>query len=176
MMASHDPVLRAFRDEFVGLRTLADKAIEQLDDDALFARLDCEANSVALLMKHVGGNLRSRWTDVFTADGEKPDRRRDEEFERSESDTRLTIAAAWNAGWGGVLKTLDGLCDGDLERPVAIRGEAMPLSRALTRSLAHTAGHVHQIVLLSKHLRGGSWRTLSIPRRRLENAGSHQGY
>jgi hypothetical protein len=175
-MASERALVQAFQDEFLALRALADKAVEQLDDDALFAQLDTEANSVALLMKHVGGNLRSRWTDVFTTDGEKPDRRRDEEFERSESDTRLTIAAAWNAGWGVVLKTLDGLCDGDLERPVAIRGESMPLSRALTRSLAHTAGHVHQIVLLSKQLCGASWRTVSIPKRRLENAGSYQGY
>ena len=169
-MASEHGVVRAFRDEFVALRALADKAIEQVDDDAFFVQLDEDANSIALLMKHVGGNLRSRWTDVFTADGEKPDRRRDEEFERGASDTRLTIGTTWNAGWAAVLQTLDLLRDGDLERPVVIREQTMPLSRALTRSLAHTAGHVHQIVLLSKHWRGPSWRTLSIPRRRPEEA------
>ena len=165
-----DGVVRAFREEFLALRGLAEKAVEQVDDTALFAQLDTEANSVALLMKHVGGNLRSRWTEVFTTDGEKPDRRRDEEFERLDADSRKTVEAVWNAGWAAVQETLDRLEDGDLTRTVAIRREAMPLARALTRSLAHTAGHVHQIVLLSKHWRGGSWRTLSIPRRRSEEA------
>jgi hypothetical protein len=167
-MASGHGVIQVFRDEFLALRALAEKAIEQLDDDALFAQLDADANSVALLMKHVGGNLRSRWTDVFTSDGEKPDRHRDEEFERRESDTRVTIKTAWNTGWAAVLETLDRIDDRDLSRPVVIRRQTMPLSRALTRSLAHTAGHVHQIVLLSKHWRGVSWTTLSIPRGRLE--------
>jgi hypothetical protein len=175
-MPSQDGVIRAFRDEFVALRALADKATAQVDDDRFFAQLDSEANSVALLMKHIGGNLRSRWTDVFTTDGEKPDRRRDEEFERVDSESRKTVEAVWNAGWAAVLETLDGLEDGDLTRTVAIRRETMPLSRALTRSLAHTAGHVHQIVLLSKHWGGSSWRTLSIPRRRSEDAGSRQDH
>jgi hypothetical protein len=167
-MASENGVVRAFRDEFLALRTLADKATEQLDDDTFFARLDAEGNSVALLMKHIGGNLRSRWTDVFTTDGEKPDRHRDEEFERRESDTRVAIDAVWNTGWADVLETLETLSDGDLARPVVIRRQTVPLSRALTRSLAHTAGHVYQIVLLSKHWRGTSWRALSIPRGRSE--------
>ena len=167
-MSSPDEVVRAFRDEFRALRALADQAIEQVRDDQLFEQLDEEANSVAHLMKHVGGNLRSRWTDVFTSDGEKPDRRRDEEFEQRASDTRTTIEAMKNGGWAAVLATLDAVVDVDLDRVVVIRGQSRKLSRALTRSLAHTAGHVHQIVLLAKHWRGASWRTLSIPRGRSE--------
>jgi hypothetical protein len=165
---SADDVIQAFRDEFRALRAHADQAIEQLGDDQLFEQLDEEANSVAHLMKHVGGNLRSRWTDVFTTDGEKPDRRRDDEFERHASDTRATIDAAWNGGWVVVLEALDAIVDADLQRVVVIRGQSLTLSRALTRSLAHTAGHVHQIVLLAKHWRGASWRTLSLPRGRSE--------
>lgn len=159
-------IIAAFRDEFASLRVLAEKAAAQLDDEQFFAPLDADANSVAVLMKHVGGNLRSRWTDAFTTDGEKPDRNRDGEFEPGAGETRGGVEARWAAGWAAVDGLLGSLADGDFERPVVIRGETLTLARALTRSLGHTAGHVHQIVLLAKHWRGPAWQTLSLPRRR----------
>jgi hypothetical protein len=157
-------MIEAIRDEFVALKTLADRAIAQVDDEGFFAQLDTEANSVAVLMKHVGGNLRSRWTDVFTSDGEKPDRHRDREFERRFGETRATIEHSWETGWGALADTLSSLVAEDLARTVVIRGEPHTLARALTRSLGHTAGHVHQIVMLAKHWCGDGWKTLSIPR------------
>ena len=157
-------VLRAFGAEYASLRTLAERAAGQLDDRGFFATLTDDGNSVAVLMKHVGGNLRSRWTDVFTTDGEKPDRNRDREFELEPGDSRATIEAIWTAGWEAVLGTLAALTTVDLLNTVQVRGEPMTLARALTRSLAHTAGHVHQIVLLARHWQGDRWQTLSIPR------------
>lgn len=165
-MTAGSTVIQSFRDEFASLRSLAERAAAQLDDAMFFAPLDGDSNSVALLMKHVGGNLRSRWTDVFTTDGEKPDRDRDGEFEDRAGDTRASIDAKWREGWSALTATLDSLSAADFERPVAIRGETLTLSRALTRSLGHTAGHVHQIVLLARHWCGPSWKTLSLPRTR----------
>jgi hypothetical protein len=166
-MVTTDPradLLQAFGAEFSSLRTLAERAAAQLDEQAFFATLSADGNSVALLMKHVGGNLRSRWTDIFTTDGEKPDRFRDREFERESADTRQSIDAVWTAGWQAVLDTLDTLATDDLLRTVRVRGEPMTVARGLTRSLAHTAGHVHQIILLARHWQGERWQTLSIAR------------
>jgi len=157
-------LIEAFRDEFRALRSLAERAAAQLDDDHWLAQLDAEANSVALLMKHVGGNLRSRWTDVLATDGEKPDRHREREFLQEPADTRAGVEATWTAGWSALFAALDSIRVDDLSREVQIRGERLALVRALTRSLAHTAGHVHQIILLAKHWRGPDWQTLSIPR------------
>jgi hypothetical protein len=167
-MAPDAEALIAIREEFVSLKDLAERAVAQLDDQALFAALDGEANSVALLVKHVGGNLRSRWTDPFTTDGEKPDRQRDREFEREPGDSRDSLVRRWEEGWGAVLGTLDRAAPSDLTRLVRIRGAELTFARALTRSLAHTAGHVHQIILLARHWRAGEWQTLSIPRRKRE--------
>jgi hypothetical protein len=165
---SHDPnatTIAAFRQEFENLRSLAERALAQVDDEAFERALDGDANSPAVLVKHVGGNLRSRWTDVFTTDGEKPDRDRDGEFEvRAGHDTRASVMATWEAGWASVSATLASLAPADLERAVTVRGEPHTLARALTRSLAHTAGHVHQLIMLCRHWQGAAWRTLSIPR------------
>jgi Protein of unknown function (DUF1572) len=161
---SDETTLEAFRLEFHSLRALAEKALGQLDDDSFFRALDGDANSPALLVKHIGGNLRSRWTDVFTSDGEKADRRRDAEFELDAADTRARVMEKWAAGWDALAATFDALAPDDLERVITVRGEPHTLPRALTRSLSHTAGHVHQIVLLARHLSGSAWRTLSIPR------------
>lgn len=149
--------------EFRKVKALADAAIAQLDDAQLHARLDAEANSVAMLMQHLAGNMQSRWTDFLTSDGEKPWRRRDQEFE-TPAVNREGLRAAWEAGWATLFAALDGLSDGDLDRRVAIRGEATTVLAAIARQLAHYAGHGHQIVLLGKHLRGPGWRVLSIPR------------
>jgi len=158
------PTITAFRKEFESLRALAERALAQVDDDAFGKALDGDANSPALLVKHIGGNLRSRWTDAFTTDGEKPDRNRDAEFELRPGDTRASLMAAWAVGWSAVLSTLSTTGPNDLVRTVTVRGEPHTLVRALTRSLAHTAGHVHQLVMLCRHWRGEAWQTLSIPR------------
>ena len=166
-MGTTDPradLLQAFSAEYSSLRRLAERAAAQLDEQAFFATLSADGNSVALLMKHVGGNLRSRWTDIFTTDGEKPDRHRDREFELETADTRQSIDAVWTAGWQAVLGTLGTLTIDDLLRTVRVRGEPMTVARALTRSLAHTAGHVHQVILLARHWQGERWQTLSIAR------------
>jgi hypothetical protein len=163
-MPAESDLIGAFREEFKALRSLAERAAAQLDDERLFAQLDADANSVALLMKHVGGNLRSRWTDVLTTNGEKPDRQRDREFEREPSDTRAVIEGRWSSGWAALMDALDALRPDDLSREVVIGTRSFPLARALARSLAHTAGHVHQIVLLARHWQGPAWQTLSVPR------------
>jgi hypothetical protein len=151
------------RREFANQRKLAERAIAQLSARDLFETLDDDANSVAVLMKHVGGNLRSRWTDFLTTDGEKPDRNRDGEFV-SESDSADSVKAVWNEGWRILDVTLETLRPESLTAEVRIRGEAVPVIQALNRSLAHTAQHVGQIILLARHLRGAEWQTLSIPR------------
>jgi hypothetical protein len=157
-------VLDAIMDEFARLRRQADAAAAQVGDDAFFTTIDPEANSIALLMKHVGNNLWSRWSDIFTSDGEKADRHRDREFEREPEDTRTRIEGIWSRGWTTLTDTLSGLSTTDLSRAILIRGEPHSVIRALTRSLSHTAGHVDQIVLLAKHLAGPGWQTLSVPR------------
>jgi hypothetical protein len=154
--------------EFRRYKTWADQALAQLGDEAFFARIDPEANSVAHVVKHVAGNLRSRWTDFYAADGEKPDRWRDREFEIEPGDTRASLVARWDAGWACLFATLDPMTPADAARRVVIRDEPHSVPRALMRNLAHTAQHVGQIILLAKHLRGDAWRTLSVPRGRSE--------
>jgi hypothetical protein len=161
---SLENTIAAFRQEFRTVRKLAEGALAQLDDEAFFRTLDGDANSTAHLVKHIGGNLRSRWTDVFTTDGEKPDRRRDSEFVVGPTDTRTGLMEQWATGWNAIEALLETLRPEDLTRVITVRGEPHTLPRALTRSLAHTAGHAHQIVLLARHWSGAAWRTLSIPR------------
>lgn len=145
-------------------RRLAEKALAQIDDAAFFSTLDAEANSCALLVKHVAGNQRSRWRDFLTTDGEKPDRRRDTEFERHEEDDRDALMARWQEGWELTLSTIGGLAPEDLLRRVEIRGEPHTVLQAIQRQVVHYAQHVGQIVLLAKHAAGDRWRSLSIPR------------
>ena len=159
------------KDALLQLRKLkeqADKAIAQIGEADLFAILDPEANSIALIMKHMVGNMRSRWTDFLTSDGEKPTRERDLEFEREASDTRESMVAAWEGGWGLVFDTIGALGPDDLERTVRIRGEAHLVLEAINRQLTHYAAHVGQIVLLAKHFRGAAWESLSIPKGKSE--------
>ena len=155
-------VLRMFRN----YKTLADKAIEQVSDSDLHTLVDPDANSVAIIMKHIAGNLRSRFTDFLTTDGEKPDRNRDGEFELPTPPSREELLGWWEQGWTVALRAIEALTPADLERTVTIRGEAFLVVEALNRSLAHTAGHVGQIVLLAKHFACQSWKTLSIPKGR----------
>jgi hypothetical protein len=150
--------------QFEELKGQAERALEQVDETAFFAPLDTEANSLALLVKHLAGNNRSRWRDFLTTDGEKPDRRRDREFEREPGDTRESLMTAWAEGWAVLFGTLRALTPDDLGRTVTIRHEPVAVLQAINRALAHQAAHVGQIVLLAKHARGSAWRTLSVRR------------
>jgi hypothetical protein len=151
--------------EFRRLKGAADKAVAQIRPEDLFATLDAEANSIAIIMKHLAGNMRSRWTDFLTTDGEKPDRNRDTEFETAPADTRETLLARWEEGWRMLFEALGHLTPADLERTVHIRGEALNAMQAINRALCHCASHVGQIILLAKHFAGPAWQTLSVPRK-----------
>ena len=137
--------------------------MEQVTDEQLFAALDPEANSIAIVVKHMAGNMRSRWTDFLTTDGEKPNRNRDSEFVDPPA-TRNQLLAEWENGWACVFKAIEPLTDADLGRTVTIRGEAHSVMQAINRQLAHYAHHVGQIVLLAKHFASDHWQSLSVPR------------
>jgi hypothetical protein len=165
--------LEEIEKEFRSYRRAAERALDQVADDAFFRTLDAESNSIAILVQHMAGNLLSRFTDFLTADGEKPDRHRDQEFEMASGMSRADLMARWAAGWDVLAGTTTVLSDADLDRTVLIRTEPHTVHRALLRSLAHMALHTGQIVQLAKHWAGSSWKTLSIPRGQSEayNAG-----
>jgi uncharacterized damage-inducible protein DinB len=146
-------------------RDLAERAMAQLPDDELFENLDSESNSIAIIVKHMSGNMLSRWRDFLTTDGEKPGRDRDAEFEYPPA-TREALMGAWEAGWTCLFNALEPLSDADLERAVTIRGEAHSVMQTINRQVGHYAYHCGQIVFLAKHLRSGEWNSLSIPRRK----------
>lgn len=166
---SHQPetpaalYLRDVAARFRQTKDLADRALAQVRDEDLAAVLDPESNSLATIVRHLAGNLRSRWTDFLTTDGEKPDRDRDSEFEGAEA-TRGDLLAAWEDGWRRLFATLETLGEDDLTRTVPIRAEPHTVIGAIDRSLTHCAYHVGQIVFLAKHLSSQSWQTLSVPR------------
>jgi hypothetical protein len=161
-LAKHylEDVLRVFRN----YKKLGEKAIEQLSDEDLFRTLDAEMNSVALNVKHLAGNMRSRWTDFLTTDGEKPDRNRDSEFILGEGTTREEVMRWWEEGWRITFAALDALRPEDLMREVTIRGKPHTVVMAINRQLTHYAYHVGQIVFLAKHFKSAAWQSLSIPR------------
>jgi hypothetical protein len=144
-------------------RKLAERSMEQLSDAGLYAIQDSESNSIAIIVKHVGGNLRSRWTDFLITDGEKPDRNRDSEFEEPPA-TRAELIVFWDSGWQRLLDTLESLTDDDLGRTIRIRGEAHSVMQAINRSLTHIAYHVGQITCIAKHLAASHWKPLTVPR------------
>ncbi|HYA89481.1 MAG TPA: DUF1572 family protein [archaeon] len=144
-------------------KKLGERALEQVADDQLLYAQDEECNSIAIIMKHLAGNMRSRWTDFLISDGEKPSRNRDSEFE-APAKTRADLMKDWEAGWACLLGTLESLNDADLTRRVLIRGEAHSVLQAINRQLCHYSYHVGQIVLLAKQLRKGEWSSLSVPR------------
>jgi hypothetical protein len=150
--------------EFERLKQLADRAIAQLPDDAFFTAPGEGDNSIAVLVKHVSGNSLSRWVAFLTTDGEKPDRRRDDEFIITEADTREHLLHRWAAGWAALFAAVRPLADADLARTVTIRGEPLTVLQAINRQLTHYAYHVGQIVYLAKHFAGPRWQSLSIPR------------
>lgn len=153
-------ILHSFRN----YKTIAEKSFAQITDAEFFQALDAEANSVAIIVKHLAGNFRSRWTDFLTTDGEKPDRNRDAEFITAETETKKSLLEFWENGWLILLTSIESLTPTDLSKTVRIRGEAHTVVAALNRALAHCAYHVGQIVFLAKHFRSSDWRSLSIPR------------
>src|SRR6202162_3886828 len=152
-----------------GNKRLAEAAIAQLKDEELFFTLDPESNSIARLVKHMSGNMRSRFTDFLTTDGEKPDRHRDQEFELSPSTTRADLTKIWEDGWARVFAAIEALKPEDVMRKVTIRGEPHTVLQAINRQIAHYAYHTGQIVFVAKHIRSGKWKSLSIPRGKSED-------
>jgi len=152
----------SIRAEFLRYKTLAEGALGQVSDAELSASGGEAANSLATISWHISGNLKSRFTDFLTTDGEKPWRHRDEEFE-ARSVTHAELDTKWASGWDALLQTLDALADGDLDKTVIIRGQPLSVTEALHRALAHTSYHVGQIVYVAKALRGKTWSYLSIP-------------
>ncbi|HTK37838.1 MAG TPA: DinB family protein [Pyrinomonadaceae bacterium] len=157
----HADAVQSFRNA----KKMAERAIEQVNDDEFFAAIDAEANSIGVIVKHIAGNLRSRWTDFLTSDGEKPDRNRDTEFEMI-ADTRESLMQFWETSWQVLFDNVEPLTAEDFSKTVTIRGEPHTIVEALNRQLTHYAYHIGQIVLLAKHFRSADWKTLSIPKNR----------
>jgi uncharacterized damage-inducible protein DinB len=153
-------------DLFRYYKKLAERAMAQCPDSGLFAVLDAESNSIAIIVKHMSGNMRSRWRDFLTTDGEKPDRHRDTEFEEPPK-TRAELMELWERGWKYLFDALEPLTEADMTRTVSIRTEAHSVMQAINRQMAHYAHHIGQILFLAKHLTvktTGKWDSLSVPR------------
>lgn len=149
--------------EFKRMQALGEGAMAQLSEEQFFAVPAAGDNSVAVIVKHVSGNLASRWTDFLTSDGEKPGRDRDTEFRIGTDDTREQLLHTWARGWATLFEALEPLGDSDMARVVTIRGEPLTVLQAVNRQLTHYAYHVGQIVYVAKHYCGPAWRSLSIP-------------
>lgn len=152
-------------DVFRYYKKLGERAMAQCPDDALFESLDAESNSIAIVVKHMAGNMRSRWMDFLTTDGEKPDRNRDTEFETPPK-TRAELMELWERGWKYVFDALVPLKDEDLVRTITIRTEPHSVMQAINRQIAHYSYHVGQIVYVAKHLAGNKWQTLTVPKKK----------
>jgi hypothetical protein len=160
------------RERFASVKKSVERAAAQVDDGHYFEPLEADGNSIALLMKHMSGNLESRFTDFLTSDGEKPTRDRDAEFVLESTDTRDTIAARWERGWSALSHALDALGADDLLKVVQIRGEPHTVVQALLRQVAHQSQHAGQVIILARHWAGGKWETLSIPRGKSKEYGA----
>jgi len=150
--------------QFRKYKALSEAALAQVEDGDFFRTIDDESNSIALIVKHLSGNMRSRWTDFLTTDGEKPDRHRDEEFEAREADSRKSLLSAWEEGWRLTFDAVGSLSEADLLREIPIRGQPHTVMQAVHRQLTHYAYHVGQIVFLARHFAGPRWKSLSIPK------------
>jgi hypothetical protein len=155
-----EDALRTFRD----YKKLAERAFAQIEDADFFRTIDEESNSIAVNMKHMAGNMISRWTDFLTTDGEKPERNRDLEFVMLPETTRAEMIGYWERGWQCAFKAIEPLQPEDLMRTVTIRGQDHTVVQAINRQIAHYAYHVGQIVYLAKHFKRRDWQTLSVPK------------
>jgi hypothetical protein len=173
---NESPATHYLEDSIASLRAykkLAEKALDQLNEDEFFITLDEEGNSIAIIMKHMAGNMFSRWTDFLTTDGEKPDRNRDLEFVIEPKTSRNDVLAYWEKGWQRVFEALEPLRAEDLGKKVLIRSEEHTVIQAINRQLMHYANHIGQIVFLAKHFRSAEWQSLSIPRNRSAEFNAH---
>ncbi len=157
---------------FRNYKKLADRSIEQVSDEEFFTIIDAESNSIAVILKHIAGNLHSRWRDFLTTDGEKPDRDRDQEFEVIE-DSRTSLLEFWETGWRTLFNSVEPLTEEDFAKTITIRGEPHSVVEAINRQLTHYSYHIGQIVFLAKHLRSSDWKTLSVPRYRSGDYNRH---
>ena len=155
----HSDAVKSFRN----YKKMAERAIEQVSDEEFFALIDAEANSIAVIVKHIAGNALSRWTDFLTSDGEKDFRNRDIEFELID-DTRESLMEFWERGWLALFDNLEPLTVDDFSRTITIRGEPHTIVEAVNRQMTHYAYHIGQIVLLAKHFKSAEWKTLSVPK------------
>jgi hypothetical protein len=166
----NQPITRQYLDDAIAsyraYKKLAEKALHQITDEEFFVTIDEESNSVAVIMKHLAGNMLSRWTDFLTSDGEKPDRNRDMEFVIEPQTTKGDLLAYWDRGWTCVFAALEPLQPEDFDRKVLIRGKEHTIVQAVNRQLTHYAYHIGQIVFLAKHFRSAEWQSLSIPKNR----------
>jgi hypothetical protein len=151
------------RSQFGKIKKHVEDALAQVTDNDLMKTIDPESNSLALIVKHMAGNLRSRFTDFLTTDGEKPHRNRDGEFE--DAPPRAALMTEWERGWSILFASLESLTPSDLLKDVQIRGQRHTVTEALHRALVHQSHHAGQVVFLAKHLRSSDWKTLSLPRR-----------
>lgn len=161
----------SYLEDSIGLfhhyKKLAENALAQVTEEQLYMQLDAEANSIAVLMQHMAGNMQSRWTDFLSSDGEKPWRKRDREFEEPPP-TRQALIRLWEDGWTCLLDTLQSITDADLTRTITIRGEAHSVMQAINRHIAHSSYHCGQIILLAKHFQHAQWKSLTVPRGKSE--------
>lgn len=160
--------LESLRARFRGSKQLGDKTLAQLSEVDIFWQPNSETNSAALIVKHLCGNMRSRWVDTLSTDGEKPDRNRDGEFENTGLANRGAVLAAWEEGWGYLLEAMDSFTPEDLEKSIRIRGQELSLMDGINRQLLHVSYHVGQLVQIGKERLGDKWETLSIPRGKSE--------
>lgn len=151
---------------FRNYKKLAERALDQVSDGDFFRQLDPESNSIAIIVKHIAGNLHSRWTDFLTTDGEKPDRFRDGEFIAFDNDSRESLMQFWETGWQILVDAIEALKPEDFSKTITIRGEPHTIVEAINRQLTHYPMHIGQIILLAKHFRSSEWKTLSVPRNR----------
>jgi len=151
---------------FRNYKKLAERALEQVSDDDFFRQIDPESNSVATIVKHIAGNLHSRWRDFLTTDGEKPDRCRDGEFIAFDNDSRESLMQFWETGWQTLFDAIEPISPTDFDKTVTIRGEPHTVVEAINRQLTHYPMHIGQLILLAKHFRSAEWKTLSVPRNR----------
>src|SRR5579862_1702868 len=163
-MSTGQEYLKDVAERFHQFKDQADRAIAQASDDDLFRTLDPESNSIAVLMRHLAGNMRSRWVQFLTSDGEKPDRHRDQEFQIPADTTPEALHADWESGWKCLFDELSTLTPADLEKTVLTRHEPTSALSAINRQLGHAALHIGQMIMLAKHFRSGAWQTLTIPR------------
>jgi hypothetical protein len=157
----HKDALESFRN----YKKLAERAIEQVSDEEFFATIDAEANSIAVVVKHIAGNLISRWSDFLTTDGEKPTRNRDSEFEIT-AETRPALMEFWERGWQTLFENIKPLTIDDFSKTITIRGQTHTIVEAINRQLTHYSYHVGQIVLLAKHFKSADWKSLTVPKNR----------